>query len=98
MKKSTTTEASVQRRVRYSYLNKQFQDPAPFFDAMRPVIQRGDYTLGENLQKFERALAELCDTKFAIGVNSGTDALFLAMKACRIGAGDEVITAPKLSQ
>jgi len=94
MKRTLTTEIPVKKEVRYSYLSRQFQDPEPFFDVMRSVIRSGQYTLGEELQKFEKALSQICGTKFAVGVASGTDALFLAMKACGIGPGDEVITAP----
>ncbi len=94
MKKETSTEIPVKRQVRYSYLDKQFKNPESFFSAMRSVIRSGQYTLGEELQKFEKTLSQICGTKFAVGVASGTDALFLAMKACGIGTGDEVITAP----
>ena len=53
----------------------------------------GDFTLGKPLKKFEESFAELIGTKFAIGVNSGTDAIKLPLKAFGIGSGDEVITA-----
>jgi len=43
---------------------------------------------------FEQKLADLCEVKFSVGVNSGTDALFLALQVLGIGPGDEVITAP----
>jgi dTDP-4-amino-4,6-dideoxygalactose transaminase len=48
--------------------------------------------LGKNVQAVESGFAELCGTKFAIGVGSGTDALHIALMACGIGKGDEVIT------
>ncbi|MCG8524774.1 MAG: DegT/DnrJ/EryC1/StrS family aminotransferase [Opitutales bacterium] len=63
-------------------------------EAVAGVIDRGDFVLGESVRKFETAFAELCGSKFAIGVNSGTDALILAMRALGIGEGDEVITPP----
>jgi len=52
------------------------------------------FVLGSAVEEFETAFAAQCQTEFAIGVNSGTDALFLALKAQGIGPGDEVITAP----
>ena len=48
--------------------------------------------LGKNVQGLESEFAEYCDTEFAIGVGSGTDALHVALRACGIGRGDEVIT------
>jgi dTDP-4-amino-4,6-dideoxygalactose transaminase len=48
--------------------------------------------LGKNVQTFEANFAAYCNTEHAIGVGSGTDALHLALLACGIGPGDEVIT------
>ena len=53
----------------------------------------GDFTLGKELQKFEKSFAKLIGTKYAVGVNSGTDAIKLSLKALGIKSGDEVITA-----
>jgi dTDP-4-amino-4,6-dideoxygalactose transaminase len=50
--------------------------------------------LGKNVQTLESEFADYCGTEFAIGVGSGTDALHIALRACGIGAGDEVITVP----
>jgi dTDP-3-amino-3,4,6-trideoxy-alpha-D-glucose transaminase len=59
--------------------------------AVRQVAERGAFTLGEQVEAFEREFAEYCETDFAIGVSSGTEALTLALRALEIGAGDEVI-------
>jgi len=48
--------------------------------------------LGSNVEAFESAFADYCGMKHCVGVGSGTDALFLALRACDIGPGDEVIT------
>jgi dTDP-4-amino-4,6-dideoxygalactose transaminase len=48
--------------------------------------------LGKNVQSVESGFAKYCGTKFGIGVGSGTDALHIAIRACGIGPGDEVIT------
>jgi len=62
--------------------------------AVDKVFRDSDFILGKSVSELERKFAAYCGTRFAAGVNSGTDALFLAMKALGIGPGDEVITAP----
>jgi dTDP-4-amino-4,6-dideoxygalactose transaminase len=59
--------------------------------AMAKVIQRNDYILGEDVQAFEKEFAQFCNTQYAVGVSSGTAALFLANMALGIGQNDEVI-------
>lgn len=63
-------------------------------DIVSGLLDSGQFILGEDLVKFERSFAQLCGTKYAVGVANGTDALFLAMKVIGIQGGDEVITAP----
>ena len=58
---------------------------------MREVAERGAFTLGEHVEGFEREFAAYCETDFAVGVSSGTEALVLALRALEIGPGDEVI-------
>jgi dTDP-4-amino-4,6-dideoxygalactose transaminase len=65
---------------------------AELLSAVAEVIDSGQFVLGPAVAAFEKALAELCQTPHAIGVNSGTDALILALQAMGIGPGDEVIT------
>lgn len=60
--------------------------------AIGNVIDKGQFILGEEVAEFERRFAELCGVRYAVGLNSGTDALILALKAIGIGPGDEVIT------
>jgi aminotransferase EvaB len=80
-------------RVRYSYLQEQFADPGEILEEIRQLVMSGDFTLGAQVTEFEAKFAQLIGTKFAIGVNSGTDALMLGLKALGVGHGDEVITA-----
>lgn len=80
-------------KVRYSYLQQQFANPEEIFTEIRNLLQTGAFTLGPQVEKFEKSFAELIGTKYAIGVNSGTDALKLPLKALGVGHGDEVITA-----
>ena len=62
--------------------------------AVRSVLDKGTFILGENVAGFEEEAAAYCGTKYAAGVANGTDALELAIKALGIGDGDEVITTP----
>jgi len=59
--------------------------------AIQAVVQRGDFVLGQALADFEAAFAAASGVGHGIGVASGTDAIALGLKACGIGAGDEVI-------
>ena len=60
--------------------------------AIGRVLQGGIYILGPETRQFEEEFARYLDVPFAIGVGNGTEALHLALKACDIGPGDEVIT------
>jgi dTDP-4-amino-4,6-dideoxygalactose transaminase len=60
--------------------------------AVARVLARGWYILGEETRAFENEFAAYLGVREAVGVGSGTDALQLALAACEIGAGDEVIT------
>lgn len=78
--------------ISYSYLPQQFADMDAIFDKMRATIARGDYTLGRELELFEGEFAEAVGVNHAVGVNSGTDGIFLSLKA--LGITGEVITPP----
>jgi len=60
--------------------------------AISRVLASGRYILGEEVAAFEREFADYCGAAFGVGVNSGTDALIVALRAFGIGEGDEVIT------
>jgi dTDP-4-amino-4,6-dideoxygalactose transaminase len=80
-------------RVRYSYLPQQFAACDDLWQQLKDLVHTGDFTLGKPLTEFEQRFARLIGAKHAIGVNSGTDALKLSLKALGVGPGDEVITA-----
>jgi len=60
--------------------------------AIDEVLDSMQLTIGPNVRAFDAEWAEYCGTKHAIGVGSGTDALQLAIRACGVSSGDEVIT------
>ncbi len=60
--------------------------------ALSNVLGHSWFVLGKELDAFESEFAEYCDVKDCVGVGSGTDAISLALSACGIGPGDEVIT------
>ena len=62
--------------------------------AMNNVLSHGVLILGPEVKEFEEKVAESCCRKYAVGVSSGTDALYVALRALGIGPGDEVITTP----
>ena len=80
-------------KVRYSYLPQQFGNCPELWNRLKKFVLTGDFTLGKPLIKFEKKFAKLMGAKYAVGVNSGTDAIKLSLKTLNIEKGDEVITA-----
>jgi dTDP-4-amino-4,6-dideoxygalactose transaminase len=79
--------------VPFGDLKRQYASIKPELDeATARVLASGWYILGPEVQAFEAAFAAYCGVGHAIGVGNGTEALYLALAALGIGAGDEVIT------
>jgi dTDP-4-amino-4,6-dideoxygalactose transaminase len=79
-------------KVPYNYLPMQFLDTEEIFSDWRDLISTTEFTLGPAVEKFEREFASFIGSKHVISTNNGTDALILALKACGVGLGDEVIS------
>ena len=74
-------------------LKKEYESISNEVDlAVNRVLKKGNFILGEEVKKFEDDFSSYMGSKYSIGVNSGSDALFYAIKALGIGNGDEVIT------
>ncbi|MDD5144806.1 MAG: DegT/DnrJ/EryC1/StrS family aminotransferase [Candidatus Pacebacteria bacterium] len=76
----------VNYSLQYKNLEKEIDS------AIKDVLSRGDLILREDVERFEKGLASFLGAKYAVGVNSGTDALIFSLKAAGVGPGDEVIT------
>ena len=82
------------QRIPNDDLTRQYRDiGADILSAIQEVLPTGRYTLGPNVQQFERDWADYCGTRFSLGISNGTEALHLALLACGVGPGDEVVTA-----
>ncbi len=87
-------------RVPYTYLTTEFAPDKPLAQAIfadiRKELERGHFTLGDWVERFEGEWAEVCGVKYAVGVNSGTDALALALCALTGNKrGGVVVTSPQ---
>ncbi|MCA9798664.1 MAG: DegT/DnrJ/EryC1/StrS family aminotransferase [Cyanobacteria bacterium HKST-UBA06] len=74
-------------------LKRQYNQHKEALDeAVLAVMESGGFILGPTVERFEKDVAQWLDANHAIGVATGTDALYLALRACGVGPGDEVIT------
>lgn len=76
----------------WDYRAEYDDERADIAAAMEEVFRSGRLILGEKVRAFEERFAAYCGVTHGVGVNSGTDALFLGLKALDVGPGDEVIT------
>jgi len=80
-------------KVRFVNPQKHYQEHRKeYLAAINNVLARGDLILRKDVEDFEKKFASLIGVKYAVGLNSGTDALFFALIAAGIKPGDEVIT------
>ena len=79
-------------KINHNYLTEQFSDCDEILSKIKEVVQNNDFTLGSCVDDVEKLISQESDSKFAIAVGSGTDALMLSLKALGIKEGDEVIT------
>lgn len=74
-------------------LKRQYKEiEGEILSATQRVYEKGRFILGEEVSAFEKEFSHYCGVRYGVGVGSGTDALYLALKAAGIGEGDEVVT------
>ena len=78
--------------IKHNYLSEQFLNSKKIFSLINDTVKFNDFTLGRYVELFEKQFCKYQKVKYAIGVGSGTDAIFLSLKALGIKEGDEVIT------
>ncbi len=78
----------------WTYLPQYNEEKRHIHSAIEKVLKSGKLILGNSVASFEKEFSNYCNTRYGIGVNNGTDALFIALKTLDIGQGDEVITVP----
>jgi dTDP-4-amino-4,6-dideoxygalactose transaminase len=82
----------VNPRVRYRDLAVQDENlRRRLLAAVDEVLRDGRLLMGPAVEQWERLIASYCGARYCVGVSSGTDAIFLALRACGVTAGDEVI-------
>ena len=92
----STQMAMPQKQLQVPFVDLSAQYPTialEINEAIAKVIRDTDFILGREVGLFEEEFAAYCEAKYAVGVDSGTSALELALRAYEIGPGDEVITA-----
>lgn len=82
-------------KVPYVDLASQWlEDREELLPVIEGALASGQYILGREVERLEQSLAELCGVQYCVTLNSGTDALVIALHALGVGPGDEVITPP----
>ena len=82
-------------KVPFLDLTRQYQSIQTEVDtAILSVLNSGSWILGNEVSTFEEAIADYLEVEVAVAVASGTDALWLALKALGVGVGDKVVTTP----
>jgi len=80
-------------KINFVDLKRQYDSIKKEIDnAIERIIDNTSFILGKEVTDFEKNFSDFCNTKYSVGVASGTDALFLSLKALGVGQGDEVIT------
>jgi len=83
--------------MKIPYVNLSLQWKSEKKDLLKIIsntLQNDDWVNGKSIEKFEKKISKICNTKYAAALNSGTDALTFALYLLGVRKGDEVITTP----
>lgn len=83
--------------MKIPYVNLSYQNSKhrkKLISIFDKILTSGEYVGGSEVINFEKNISKFCNSKYAVALNSGTDALTLAMHVCGVRRGDEVITTP----
>ncbi len=80
--------------VRFLNLSVPVREQELYLSAMKRVLAHGQLVLGKEIEELENSLSKYTNRKYCLAVSSGSDALFLALRALNISKGDEIITTP----
>ena len=82
------------KKIPYVNLGYKKKSKKGLIKIFEKVLEQGQFVGGKEILKFEKNISKLCKTKYAVALNSGTDALTLALHLLGVRNGDEVITTP----
>tara|TARA_B100000989_G_scaffold295982_1_gene278229 strand:- start:108 stop:1217 length:1110 start_codon:yes stop_codon:yes gene_type:complete len=82
------------KKIPYVYLGYKKKSKYRLVNLFKKILDQGQFVGGNEILKFEKNISKLCKTKYAVALNSGTDALTLALHLLGVKRGDEVITTP----
>jgi dTDP-4-amino-4,6-dideoxygalactose transaminase len=78
--------------IKFVDLNRQYASIAPEInEAIQRVLDRADFVLGTEVERFEEEFADYCEAAYAVGLDSGASALELGLQALGVGLGDDVL-------
>ena len=78
-------------KIKHNYLSEQFRNVNRYLKRINNIVKKNSFTLGKEVREFENIFKKNINSKYAIGVSSGTDAIALSLRCLNIGYGDEVI-------
>ena len=82
-------------RIPYVNIKKQYKsEKRKILKVIDQTLESGNWVGGSEIEKFEKKISKICNTNYCVSLNSGTDALTLALHLLGVRKGDEVITPP----